>query len=353
MQKSNMAAKKGLTRAKKPICVKLSKYYETLEILAMDEFSRTFTPPKKGFFMCSNLISELPISNASVRVLLFMRGQKSNFKISVYNMIDRIYMSKPTLYRALEELVEIGILRIEKENGHCPIYYHAPDDIYEKIIEEFRSNERTEIMYSGKESLPVKKLYRSKNFTGGGKEILPPIDTGVKKLYRGGSKNFTPNNTKDNNKKTDNKNKTKIKNAPHSNISLPGKEKKPKKYSFEAHHLDLAQKWRDHYMIICPWLGDPENKLEQWANELRLISQQYNLSEEGVSKIFRFVQSDEFWRDKADSPMTLRKKNSAGVPKIVNIIKSIPEMRREIAQRSMAVKTENQKQNEKSAEGMF
>ena len=154
----------------------------------------------------------------------------------------------------------------------------------------------------------------------------PPDGQGVSTRWSGGTQQMDTNAREylyinKTNYKTNNKTNNK------TNYKTILLSKTEKKYTFENWQKDVAEAWAAFCRQVRPGLDKIIN-IDQWANEIRLISGQYNLTEMAWTEILNYVRNDSFWNVNAASIMGLRNRGKSGEHKIVQIISRLPKYRK-------------------------
>jgi len=113
---------------------------------------------------------------------------------------------------------------------------------------------------------------------------------------------------------------------PPSKPKVSPKRKKPL-LKFSAEDSELAQKWLAHAFGISP-----KGKFEKdkFADAIRKSRELMKFSHQEMEALFKFIINDDFWNDKAYSPLGLTKKSKSNEqPKIANIAASAFKKNRE------------------------
>jgi hypothetical protein len=281
-------------------------------------YSKVCRPTKTRFYQLGNCFWELPISANATKVLGFLKCQQPGYNSSLRHIAKRINLSVNPVRKAIAELEEMKLIQVKKVKGRHNDFYFPPDEYWaelagpnvsvQDICEEHIEAETVSIS-----DTPVKKdcitsehtLYQDMTHT------VSQSDTDcITLVHTNNTKHNTNYKTKDN---------TKVGRDESRQTSQ-------RKFSFEDWHLEIAKMWEPFYRAMLPHLSSKVD-VEKWANEIRLVAKQYNLSYQGFVELFQFIERDSFWRKNAESPMTLRKANSSGVQKIVNILKQVPSYR--------------------------
>lgn len=271
---------------------------------------------KENFSMNSNNMDLLPISDASFRILFHLKRQKLGFTTSVRRICALMHISPKKVTRALHELEEKKIILVERTNGKPSVYKFAPDSSYESIIKRYGDEVENTIQISTESASDCGVVISETVLGCGHIGNTPPPKTETGCGHIGNA--TTPQNGNTNNTKNKTKHKTK-----YTRLSF-GQDVRPQtKYRYDEWHTKLAENWHRHFKNISP--NSPDQNLEKWANEIRLTSAQYKLDEKMFNAVFNFVENDSFWASNALSPMGLRTKNKSDIPKLINILKAMPE----------------------------
>lgn len=84
-----------------------------------------------------------------------------------------------------------------------------------------------------------------------------------------------------------------------------------------AFDLEIACSWIEHGLSVLPTLRTDKLKAAHAIRQLREIDK---LPEGTIRELLAFVASDDFWRDKALSPQTLRSRSKNGLTKLENLM---------------------------------
>jgi DNA-binding transcriptional regulator GbsR (MarR family) len=274
---------------------------------------------KKRFYQLGNCFWELPISAYARIVLGFLRSQLPGYNSSLNHIAKRTHMSVSVIRKSIAELEKMKLIKVKKVKGRHNDFYFPPDDYWAELAEPNMSvqdicEEHIEEETVSISDTPAKKdcitsrhtLYQDMTHT------VSQSDTDcITLVHTNNTKHNTNYKTKDN---------TKVGRDESRQTSQ-------KKFLFEDWHLKMAQLWHHHFKNISP--NSPDQNLEKWANEIRLTAKQFKLDEKMFNAVFDFVENDSFWATNAISPMGLRTKNKAFIPKLTNILKAMPEYNRE------------------------
>jgi len=268
----------------------------------------------------NDIIRLTEMSASLFRVYCLLLAQKDGLSLSVCKMVKITALSKSTIYRSIQILVDVDLLEKIKEEGYAN-KYKAGDDI---SVDKLRQGLVTRGTGGSVTRIPSSNAgYPSDDTTLCHQKYTPlsPEVQGVIHSDPDHPRAYTNRikKTREKTKREDYREKTKECSA-------------FKNFSFLDWQKEVAGKWAEHYCRVLPNMPKPH--IEKWANEVRLIANAYNLTHDGFMTLFRFVERDSFWRDKAESVMTLRKRNASGIPKIVNIMKAIPAFRSAAAEKA-------------------
>jgi hypothetical protein len=92
---------------------------------------------------------------------------------------------------------------------------------------------------------------------------------------------------------------------------------KPAKHSQEDEQL--AKAWLDHAVSEKPQLAN-KLKLAEYADAVRKLRELDGYEAQTLRDLLIFIRADDFWRDKALSPVALRGRSKNGMPKIENVL---------------------------------
>jgi hypothetical protein len=106
-----------------------------------------------------------------------------------------------------------------------------------------------------------------------------------------------------------------------------GKERKAKRHIYSDDDMLIATEWSRYAKREMP---SCKIVIEKWADEVRLIRAQFQLSKEDMLAILLFVANSTFWRPNAVSILGLRSESKAnGLRKIENIMKAMKGFQRQ------------------------
>lgn len=96
-----------------------------------------------------------------------------------------------------------------------------------------------------------------------------------------------------------------------------GKEKKDtSENKFSDEHMKFAVGMFKLIRQVAPTAKEPN--FEKWADDIRLINERDNRTLEEIGKVFRFANSDSFWKTNILSPAKLREKYTELHTKMIN-----------------------------------
>jgi hypothetical protein len=81
----------------------------------------------------------------------------------------------------------------------------------------------------------------------------------------------------------------------------------------------LALEWIEHAKKHQPW-NEKRFKVEKYADGIRRIQNSIKVSDEHMTEMLRWIKQDQFWCDKAISPMSLLSKSKNGLRKLDNVL---------------------------------
>lgn len=93
--------------------------------------------------------------------------------------------------------------------------------------------------------------------------------------------------------------------------------KAPKAVASEG-DLSLGEEWFKYAHEVMEW--QTAFSPDKFAGDIAKVKKATNLNDDGIRAVLSFVAKDDFWRNKAVSPIGLLKKNQGGVRKIDTIL---------------------------------
>ncbi len=118
---------------------------------------------------------------------------------------------------------------------------------------------------------------------------------------------------------------------PHESSLAPNQKIKPKTAAgrtFSSEDLHLAQSWSEYAKENHPHIKHSQDKLQEWANDLRLTREYLGCAPGQLSGIFEYIKYSTFWRGSCQSPKSLRNNAKNGMKKIDNIMSQMKEDRK-------------------------
>src|SRR5699024_10183345 len=100
------------------------------------------------------------------------------------------------------------------------------------------------------------------------------------------------------------------------NVKNDKKSTSRSKLKFETTHMDLAEHFYNQILKNNP--GHKKPNLKMWANEIRLMIERDNRTEEQIKYLMEWVQNDDFEMTNVLSPSKLRKRFDQLVMKVKN-----------------------------------
>ena len=255
-----------------------------------------------------NELIELPeISNTLFRIYCVILAQKKGIRLSLKKLARTLGVSKSTIIRSIQTLIDVGLIEKTKEIGYAnkyiPVACFSVDNVREKLIHSRPIHETSQ---------DDTCLTNDTTMCHPCDNLVSPMTQGVSHLERDHTRAYS--NCIKTNYKTRSKTKSKT-------ILLS---KTEKKYTFENWQKEVAEAWAAFCRQVRPGLDNIIN-IDQWANEIRLISGQYNLTHMAWTEILNYVRNDSFWSVNAASVMGLRNRGKSGEHKIVQIISRLPK----------------------------
>lgn len=261
-----------------------------------------------GWTKVPNSIIELAEMPATLKlVYIVILAQKKGIRLSLKKLASTLDVSKNTIIRSIQTLIDVGLIEKTKEIGYAnkyiPVTCFSVDNVREKLIHSRPTHETSQDA-----TCPTHVTTMSHPCDN----LVPPMGHGVSHLERDHTRAYS------NCIKTNYKTRSKTK----SKTTLLSKTEK--KYTFENWQKEVAEAWAAFCRQVRPGLDNIIN-IEQWANEIRLISGQYNLTHMAWTELLDYVRDDSFWSVNAASVMGLRNRGKSGEHKIVQIISRLPK----------------------------
>lgn len=103
--------------------------------------------------------------------------------------------------------------------------------------------------------------------------------------------------------------------------STVGLKKPPKVIDSNDNDLDLAKKWLEMSVENMKWEKPPAKwTIKNFAIDISKLRRSMNFTDEGMTRVFDFINSSKFWSENCLSPSRMLKKNDEGVRKIDTIL---------------------------------
>ena len=274
----------------------------------------------------NSIIEMAEIPHVHFKIYCVILTQKNGLRLTLKDLSKIVGASRSTIQRAIRLLTGVGLLeKIEEQNSankYIAKFDLSVDNIRDKLINMVTDDHAVMVTGDYLEGTPLVK-----SDMGDGQTRATPWSPVTRPLVKSdmgdGQKHCDHTRAYSNCSKTSFKTsfKTSSKTSSKTSYILS---KTEKKYTFENWQKDVAEAWAAFCRQVRPGLDKIIN-IDQWANEIRLISDQYKLAEKAWTEILDFVRNDQFWSVNAASIMGLRNRGKSGEHKIVQIISRVPK----------------------------